>query len=183
MRRLGRYIYNGLTMLSLLICLATVVLWVSKERYNHLLGYHSRREASAFFAGRAGIEYEHFADDLDDPSFWPAAFGARLSQGWHFERSEVSRLWSPWWDMGEGFRDIEHGPSDILAAPTWCPLLVFGLLPFARLSRWALIARAKRRRKQRRRCPVCAYDLRATPERCPECGTASQQVESYPRLK
>ena len=53
------------------------------------------------------------------------------------------------------------------------------LLPhwFAQVSTIALLAiavvRARRRSEARGKnlCPVCGYDLCATPERCPECGT------------
>jgi hypothetical protein len=50
--------------------------------------------------------------------------------------------------------------------PHWLFVLVFAVLPLIQITR--LI----RRRRQPRAglCRVCGYDLRATPDRCPECG-------------
>jgi hypothetical protein len=47
----------------------------------------------------------------------------------------------------------------------WPLSFCFGLLALALL----LLALTRRRPGK---CAVCGYDLRATPERCPECGTA-----------
>jgi hypothetical protein len=67
-------------------------------------------------------------------------------------------------------------------SPTWCEWTV-------RVPDYAVImatavapalwtgARLRARRRSRRRghCRVCGYDLRATPDRCPECGAVAER--------
>jgi hypothetical protein len=50
--------------------------------------------------------------------------------------------------------------------PYWLALGVTAPLPA--LAAWLRVRR--RRRARRRLCANCGYDLRATPDRCPECG-------------
>jgi hypothetical protein len=54
-----------------------------------------------------------------------------------------------------------------LTLPFWLILIALGALPaFRALAVW----RARRRRREGH-CAKCGYDLRASSERCPECGT------------
>jgi hypothetical protein len=48
--------------------------------------------------------------------------------------------------------------------PLWLPILIFGVILFF------LIRRRHRDDDATHRCAKCGYDLRATPDRCPECG-------------
>jgi hypothetical protein len=49
--------------------------------------------------------------------------------------------------------------------PLWLPALIFSAFPLIRAVRWY------RRPTPAGVCPTCGYDLRATPDRCPECET------------
>jgi hypothetical protein len=54
----------------------------------------------------------------------------------------------------------------MILVPWWFLLLLFSIAPCRALWR-------RRTRRTKYGCATCGYDLRATPERCPECGTAT----------
>src|SRR5687768_17593231 len=60
-------------------------------------------------------------------------------------------------------------------------VLVAAVLPaywgFTRLYLPALRRQRMRERKEAGLCPSCSYDLRATPGRCPECGTTAAAAD------
>jgi hypothetical protein len=58
----------------------------------------------------------------------------------------------------------------ILALPHWLPMTLLLILPALWLNR----LRKSRRANRLGLCPNCNYDLRATPDRCPECGTPAR---------
>jgi hypothetical protein len=66
---------------------------------------------------------------------------------------------------------VAAAPGYRLAFPHWSIVMATSLLPAARLR--SMLRAFRRRQRLPGLCPTCGYDLRATPDRCPECGTAA----------
>jgi hypothetical protein len=58
---------------------------------------------------------------------------------------------------------------DLLAVPYWSVIFLLAIIPALAINR----SRSAHFRTKGH-CPTCGYDIRATPERCPECWTISR---------
>jgi len=75
--------------------------------------------------------------------------------------------------------------SRVLILPHWA-LLLLGAIPIGMLQWIDYLRRRGQRRARAGLCVRCGYDLRATPQCCPECGTAvpalASSISTHPPL-
>jgi len=84
-------------------------------------------------------------------------------------------LWVVWSLWGFGYSRIQNPMlmARIFTIPIWSLALVFAILPAVEVAKRL----PRSRRVSSNRCATCGYDMRATPERCPECGIAAAESE------
>jgi len=183
-----RNLLNFATLLSLLLCAAACVVWVLSRFVSDRIDWASVRvtppiaiRSLSLRTTTGGVLARWDRRTYDQG----VLFDAETASSWrdrslYWDRSEPVRLSGLYpadsWAGRAGFR-AEHSRTYFgaaaftdetfsLAFPLWVVVVAGAALPAARVMR----RRAARRRARAGQCPGCGYDLRATPERCPECG-------------
>ncbi len=141
-------------MLSLLLCAGGMYLWL-------WLPY--RPWANPFFQPIGGIGGDYF-------HAFPNATGLRI----HYTsatpqplRNGTDRHLCGFWFQS---MDTALGRTTVVVLPAWFLLLLTGLYPIV----WIRNLLIALRQPNAGCCSNCGYDLRATPDRCPECGAVPQ---------
>ena len=101
--------------------------------------------------------------------------GSMMSVEWEYDHR--GRWVGVWWGRSDVFLNDVWGGSSFVY-PATLVVVRFWLLAAAALVLPAARAAGHLRARRRRRaglCPACGYDLRATPDRCPECGKMARR--------
>jgi hypothetical protein len=174
-----RKLLNVWKAVSLLLCVAMVALWVRSYRASDYLYWASSSREMACVGERGQILIR--ITKIDKPNFFqPRSLrlndrGGVAAPWFTLDALKITNLPLEW--EFPGFKiGFAAGPYDRIyrvvqiVLPHWLLAAVFALPP----GRWC--ARRFRRKVLAREnlCSTCGYDLRATPDRCPECGTAPE---------
>jgi hypothetical protein len=179
LRTIRRQLLNFLTVFSLLLCLATIVLWIRSYWVGVFL-FESRidRVDSSLLSVSTRVQIGKALFGLDRSTFPTSAEMARLNPEMvtplRYERVKppphprLPREATSFLGFSF-FRKLatSRSPEGIIGVvvPLWGVVILCSILPIA--WSWHVL---RRRQFKEGHCPVCGYDLRATPERCPECG-------------
>lgn len=161
-----------MSVLSLLLCGATALLWVRSCFIWDSVEY-SQRYSRGHWVIHADSNRGELSVCLE---WWPIDF--EPGDGWNDLTSSAlaGHPDGTFLGFGRTWVYLQGDFGSLIATvplywfPDWAPLMIFALAPALMIVR-----HAKRRRNREGCCVTCGYDLRASSERCPECGTPINQ--------
>jgi hypothetical protein len=170
-----RRVFNCQAGVSLVLCLAACTLlgWSCHEAYdfsNQRYDEISRRFSIKGFGWGGGliyVNYEHWTrGQKDEMPIWFRPGWQKLYDPYQFayNRKTNPHPWKPWEYVPESWGGTDGAWS--LRVQLWFVVILMAILPVA----WRIGFLRRRKRRKQGLCAACGYDLRATPERCPECG-------------
>src|SRR5258707_9945880 len=174
-------LFTFLSALSLLLSLATCMLWVRSYGLSDQLawGYRSVESAQGYvmlgisrYSGMKGgvrndsqaVRYARGPAHAKYPDWETSIFF--LEGPINHESGERNFSWErggfAWYENRERNGDL----NAVGFAPFWCFAGATAVLPLG----WTVALWSRHRWRKAGICFYCGYDLRATPDRCPECG-------------
>jgi hypothetical protein len=162
-----RRLLNLMTLLSLLLCVAVTALWVRSYAVSDEVMWLRPHENLIGRASRGQVWLFRFTSET--PALNQGAATMTRGPAEAFDVPDAPRgpqdlhIHTPAFTVGSGRRSSGTAYQELFA-PCWLLAVLAAALPACRL------ARARIRPRRVGFCARCGYDLRATPDRCPECG-------------
>jgi hypothetical protein len=168
--RFRLWVFNALAILSLLLFAATVALWIRTYWRDDQITIYSRYSTATQPSALIFITASY-------PYFTRAGFyqSFPIRRNFHqfdqFLRLTIMHRTKGVYVRCLGFAFSSNLESSVappcrfvwVGIPLWFPLVVSSITP----ALWLL---KRKTRAKIGKCVICGYDLRATPDRCPECG-------------
>ena len=175
-----RILFASFWLISALLFLAVLGVWVRSFWVRDIFSYldegsdahliqsiRGRFHILSDFVGTAQGPFSHREDPLSRYAIWNGGTsGYPVKVEWH-----LGHVWQKYSRSYMSFAPTNIAPlfttnHRLIVIPYWSPAILFAILPTIWI--WRFIKYGRRRKAGH--CPKCNYDLRATPERCPECG-------------
>ena len=158
-----------------LLASAATVAWVRSYWVSDSAWWNAPNQVHAVAVSRGKLELYFQQVGPTAPFRVPANRGHHVQPPSNIHLAD-SGLATAWERFGFGYTagaDV-YGFRRIVMVPCWSMASVAGGLSTLCLL-WRKRMRISNRRGQNH-CVSCGYDLRATPDRCPECGTVPQKM-------